>query len=63
MKIRHTILEVARSAQVSVATVSRVAAGDTHVSPEVAHRVRKAAATLGLQFQHRQTAPACLSPV
>jgi len=44
---RVTIQDVARAAQVSVATVSRVGTGSARVSPEVAERVRLAALKLG----------------
>jgi LacI family transcriptional regulator len=44
---RVTITDVARSAGVSIATVSRVIAGRGTVSPELAERVQAAAAQLG----------------
>ena len=44
---RVTIKDVARAAQVSVATVSRVGTGSARVSPEIAERVRLAALNLG----------------
>jgi hypothetical protein len=45
--------EVARSAQVSLATVSRVARGGTRVSLDIAEKVRKAAQELGIELQRK----------
>ena len=42
--------ELARAARVSVATVSRVANGSSHVSPELRNRVIKTAAKLGVDL-------------
>ncbi|MFT4122422.1 MAG: LacI family DNA-binding transcriptional regulator [Microbacteriaceae bacterium] len=44
---RSTITDVARRAEVSLATVSRVMNGNTSVDPALAERVREAAAELG----------------
>ena len=50
MKRRHTFTEVARKANVSLPTVSRVATGSATVSPEIEKRVRKAAESLGIDL-------------
>ncbi|MEO8125657.1 MAG: LacI family DNA-binding transcriptional regulator [Bryobacteraceae bacterium] len=54
VKRAATFLEVARSAKVSAATVTRVAAGRTGVSPEIEARVRRAAKALGVDL-HRKS--------
>jgi DNA-binding LacI/PurR family transcriptional regulator len=51
---RGTYLEVARLAQVSPATVTRIAAGSAGVSREVHARVRRAAARLGTTLERKQ---------
>lgn len=50
---RVTFRDVAKSAQVSPATVSRVARGGTKVSVEIVERVRKAAQDLGIELQRK----------
>jgi DNA-binding LacI/PurR family transcriptional regulator len=52
MARKTSFLNVARLAQVSPATVSRVASGIARVNPEVAERVRNAAESLGIDL-HR----------
>lgn len=51
MAQKVTLKEVARSAGVSLATVSRVFSGNTRVSREIYERVRKAARNLGVDLQ------------
>jgi DNA-binding LacI/PurR family transcriptional regulator len=48
-----TLQDVARAAQVSVATVSRVRTGSARVSPEIVERVRTAALKLGSDLNGR----------
>ncbi|MEO0818830.1 MAG: substrate-binding domain-containing protein [Pseudomonadota bacterium] len=48
--VRPTIRDVARQAECSVATVSRVLNGSARASPEVTARVRMAAEALGFRF-------------
>jgi DNA-binding LacI/PurR family transcriptional regulator len=50
---KHTIKDVATLAGVSIATVSRVATGNSRVSHEAEHRVRRAAADLGVDLNRR----------
>jgi DNA-binding LacI/PurR family transcriptional regulator len=50
---RVTFRDVARSAQVSNATVSRVLRGGAKVSPDTAERVRKSALELGIEFRRK----------
>lgn len=51
---RPTLTDVARVAQVSFKTVSRVVNGEANVSPEMADRVRRAADSLG--YRHNRMA-------
>lgn len=53
MRDGHTLRDVAQAAQVSVATVSRVATGRAHVSPAIARRVRQAAIRLGVDLSRK----------
>jgi len=53
MKKRITFTDVARKANVSLPTVSRVATGSAIVSPEIEKRVRRAAQSLGIDFSGR----------
>ncbi len=55
MKNKRPLYEVARAAKVSPATVSRVAAGNPSVSPEVRLRVQQAALNLGIDFEIRRS--------
>jgi DNA-binding LacI/PurR family transcriptional regulator len=56
MARKPVLQQLARLAEVSPATVSRVGRGSTHVSPAVAERVRKAAADLGIELQRKKKA-------
>ena len=56
MTRKATLKHVARLAKVSPATVSRFVSGTARVSPAAAERVRKAAASLGIQVQERRKA-------
>jgi LacI family transcriptional regulator len=51
---KPTLHRVAQLAQVSPATVSRVAAGNTAVDPKIRDRVLHAAEKLGIDFQERR---------
>jgi LacI family transcriptional regulator len=51
---KHTARDVAELAGVSIATVSRLATGSSRVSQEVAQRVLKAAADLGVDLSRRR---------
>lgn len=50
MKRKITLADVAAAAGVSIPTVSRVATGSAHVSPEIKRRVKNAAAGLGIDL-------------
>lgn len=52
MAKRNSFSEVARAAGVSVATISRVANGSAHVSPELRTRIIKTAAKLHVDLSH-----------
>lgn len=54
MQKKSTYLELARLAQVSPATVSRVAAGRHSVNPEIKQRVEAAATQLGVDLQRKR---------
>ena len=56
MARKTSFSQLARVAQVSVATVSRVANGSAHVSPDLRARILKAAAKLGVDLS-RNTRP------
>jgi DNA-binding LacI/PurR family transcriptional regulator len=56
MARKTSLQDVARVANVSPATVSRVASGIVRVNPAVAERVTKAAASLGIDLQGRKKA-------
>ena len=53
MAKRNSFSEVARAAGVSVATISRVANGSAHVSPELRTRIIKTAAKLHVDLSQR----------
>ncbi len=53
MERKITFQDVARAAQVSVATVSRVATGSARVSQEISERVKSAALKLGIDLNRR----------
>ena len=54
MSRKPTYKEVALRANVSQATVSRIARGNARVSPEISDRVQKAAEQLGIQLKRRK---------
>ncbi len=53
-KIRAKLADVARAAEVSLATVSRVASGAAYVDPLIQERVREAAARLGFDLERKR---------
>lgn len=53
MANKPSFQQLARAARVSVATVSRVANGSAHVSPQLRARILKAATGLGVALSHR----------
>jgi DNA-binding LacI/PurR family transcriptional regulator len=54
MRSKPSLRDLAKLANVSAATVSRVARGQTTVDPAIRERVRKAAQELGLDLQQRR---------
>src|SRR5688500_20324989 len=54
MSKKPTLHQVARAAKVSPATVSRVAAGNRAVDPEIRDRVHRTALKLGIDLDERR---------
>ena len=50
-KKRVTLSDVARTAEVSVSTVSRIATGSASVSPKIEKLVRNVASRLGIELR------------
>ena len=54
MKKKSSFKDLAKLANVSPATVSRIAKGQVNVDPGIRARVRKAADTLGIDLEQRR---------